>query len=66
MESLKFQKKKGIKVTLTGLKAEEETIFPRDKYSSVRNSMSTLKIEHPEREYVLEIIENGIRVICLK
>lgn len=66
MDNLNFHVKKGIKASLMDLKIGEEIIFPRDKYSSVRNSKSTLKIEHPERGFYLEIVENGIKIICLK
>jgi hypothetical protein len=61
-----YQKTKGVKVTMVDLSAGETAIFPRTSYSTIRSSISILRVERPEREYQVSLIENGIEVLCLK
>lgn len=60
------QRKKGAKLTMLGLSENESVKFPRKNYSNVRNAISIIKIEYPERTLVLDVVEDGILVTCLK
>lgn len=63
MEQLKARK--GIKTTIREMNLGEKEVFPRSNYSTIRNTICTLRIEYPERDYSLNVIDNGIEVICL-
>lgn len=66
MNTTNLQRKKGVKLTLLDLSENESAQFPRKNYSTVRTTISTIKIEYPEREFILDVIDDGIRVTCLK
>lgn len=62
----KTTKKRGVKQTLREMKNGESVIFPRTSYGTIRNTISVMRIEYPEKEFELCIVENGIEVLCLK
>lgn len=66
LQADKVIKKIKPKPTLKALKPGETVIVPRPQYTSLRNTLSALRIEFPEREYEYTLIENGIEVVCLK
>lgn len=66
MEVSTIQRKKGIKSTILELKASEDYVFPRPRFTSIRTTISALRIEYPDRQFGYEVIEGGIRVVCLK
>lgn len=66
MEVTTIRKKKGIKSTMLELNANEDYVFPRPKFTSIRTTISALRIEYPERLFEYEVIEGGIRVVCVK
>lgn len=66
MEVTTIRKKKGLKSTMLELNANEDSVFPRPKFTSIRTTISALRIEYPERQFEYEVIEGGIRVVCVK
>lgn len=59
-------RKKGAKLSLLDLNVGESMTFERKRYSSMRSVVSVIKIEYPERAFLFEIIEDGIRITCEK
>jgi hypothetical protein len=58
-------RKKGVKRLLLNLKIGETALFTRKRISSIRTTLSVLKVECPEKEFDYEILENGISVVLL-
>ena len=58
-------RKKGVKVIMVELNKDESHLFERKQYSSVRTIMSVARIENPGRDWVSEVVENGIKVTCI-
>ena len=66
METRFGERKKGVKAKMLDLNPNETILFPRSKYSTVRTTMSTTKVEHPDRSFGYDIVDEGILVTCLK
>lgn len=62
----KITKKKGFKSTLREMKEGESAIFPRPSYGTLRNTLSIMRVEYPEKDFLLLVIPDGIEVQCLK
>lgn len=62
----KLTKKKALKTMCLELTPNESTIFPRERYGTIRNTLSLLKVEHPTRCFLYEVIDKGVRVICVR
>lgn len=62
----KTTKKKGFKSTLREMNEGESVIFPRPSYGTLRNTLSLMRIEYPEKEFSMSVVENGIEILCLK
>lgn len=62
----KTTKKKGFKPTLRDMQRGEVIIFPRTAYGTLRNTISIMKVEYPEKEFLLLVVPNGIEVTCYK
>lgn len=62
----KFTQKKGLKPTMLDLRPNESVIFSRQRFGTLRNTISLLKVEYPDRCFQYEVIDEGIRVMCLK
>jgi hypothetical protein len=62
----KIKKSLGYKPAMRALNPNEELIFPRERFATIRNTISLLKVEHPDRVFQYEVVEDGIRVVCLK
>jgi hypothetical protein len=65
METKRFSKQKGVKPQLLSLKVGETISFPRPRISSVRTTLSVLRVEYPEKEFDYNILEKEISVILL-
>lgn len=59
-------RKKGVKATLRELNEGEVYVFERRQYSNVRTTISIVRIEDPGRDWQMEVVDNGIKVTCLK
>ncbi len=58
-------RKKGVKTIMVELNKGESHLFERKQFSNVRTTMSVAKVENPTRDWILEIVENGIKVTCI-
>lgn len=57
---------RSIKKAILSISTGNSFIFPRPRYSTIRSTMSTIRIEYPEREFEIKVVENGIKVYCNK
>lgn len=67
MTNVETKLRKGsVKQLILATEVGKSCLFPRNRYSTVRTTLSAVRIEYPEKEFTVEIVDNGIKVYCNK